>query len=83
MKKIALIVVHFVILCWAATWCFKLATKRFPHSGSTVEQWRQHVTQITNVAELHQKLVKKESFFHRRWTQIHADSFRVYGVFSG
>ena len=24
-----------------------------------------------------------EGFFHRRWTQMDADSFRVFGVFSG
>jgi hypothetical protein len=78
MKKIVLIIIHFVILCWAAGWCFKLATKPLPHSGSTVEQWRQKVTQITNVTELHQKsvqdqdyILRMESLFERlRWITV-------------
>ena len=91
MKKIALIVIHFVIFCWAVTWCVKLATKQFPHSGSTVEHWRQQVTQITNAAELHQKLIKDqeyilglESLFERlRWIAVPLVAVLVIYAFIG
>ena len=91
MKKMALIVVHTVILCWSAGWCFKLATKPFPHSGSTVEQWQQKVTQITNVTELHQKSVKDqeyilgmESLFERlRWIAVSFAGMLTIYAFAG
>jgi hypothetical protein len=62
MKKSFLIAIHLAVLIGAGYWCLRLATKQLPHSGSTVEQWRQRVEQITNVTELHQKLVTDQEY---------------------
>ena len=62
MKRIALLLIHALVMCFAGYWCVRLATKELPRSGSTVEQWHQKVTQITNVTELHQKSVRDQEY---------------------